>query len=559
MNDPIADDRQTVAVPEAIIQHKKGFSVIWVVPIVAALIGAWLAYQAISQRGPTITISFKSAEGLEAGKTPIKYKDVEVGTVDRIQLSDDLTHVLVTARLVKGMEDHLKVDTRFWIVRARVTASEITGIGTLFAGVHIGMDPGKKDESTRVFHGLENPPPVTMDTAGTYYHLRADQLGYLDVGSPIYFRQIQVGQVVGYAMVADATAVDIQIFVRAPYDDQILTSTRFWNTSGINISIEPEGVKINTESLVAMLIGGVAFETPTNLEAGKPVKSGHIFELYSSREKIAEAAYTNKLHFLVLFDEDVRGLKIGAPVEFRGIKIGEVLDIKLELDREEVSFKIPVLIVIEPDRIALKGERTLSGEDLLEKLVEKGLRAQLRTASYLTGQLYINLSIYPHALSRTILHTGRYPELPTIPTPIEEITASLSKIINKLERTPFDQIGVDLRDTIRQMKDLTGSEEISQAMATLNQTVQQLHQFSVNLNSGVMNGINDTLAQTRKTLEEAQKTLITAAQAINQDSPTVYDLRQALKELADAARSIRVMADYLERHPDALIYGKGAK
>ena len=215
-----------------------------------------------------------------------------------------------------------------------------------------------------------------------------------------------------------------------------------------------------------------------------------------------------------------------------------------------------VTLVSNPEQF---GTVKLGPNGIVEKLVEKGLRAQLRTASYLTGQLYINLSIYPHALSRTILHTGRYPELPTIPTPIEEITASLSKIINKLERTPFDQIGVDLRDTIRQMKDLTGSEEISQAMATLNQTVQQLHQFSVNLNSDVMNGINDTLAQTRKTLEEAQKTLITAAQAINQDSPTVYDLRQALKELADAARSIRVMADYLERHPDALIYGKGAK
>jgi len=531
----MVDESRFKDAPEAIVKVKKQFSIVWVVPLVALLIGGWLAFKAISEKGPTITITFKTAEGLEAGKTKVKYKDVEVGQVESITLGEAGSGlVIVTAEMVKGAKEHLTENTRFWVERARIGAGGAAGLGTLFAGAYIGIDlgePGGKEILS--FKGLEIPPVITTGLPGSHFKLKAQKLGSLNVGSPIYYRQIKVGQVVAYKMVEDGAAVDFKIFIHAPYHEYVRKNTRFWNASGLDISVDAGGIQVKTESFVTMMIGGIAFETPTDSGPSPAAKEGDVFQLYESRERIREKVHVVKNKWLLHFDGSVRGLAVGAPVEFKGIKIGEVIDVKLEFDWEKLAFRIPVVIETERDRITFVGKQTVAQRDANEVLVERGLRVQLKMGSLLTGQLYVDMDLYPDEPPAEIKWDGMYPELPTIPTPMEEITRNISQIVKKLDKIPLEEIGNDLRDT----------------MANLNKTTEHLQTLVQNLDANVAPAATGTLKQ-------AQTTLIKVDRLLNADSPTGHELKRALAELAEAARNISILMDYLERHPDSVIFGK---
>ena len=534
MVEPNTSESRFKDAPEAIVKVKKQFSIVWVVPLVALLIGGWLAYKAISEKGPTITITFKTAEGLEAGKTKIKYKDVEVGQVESIDLSEGGSHVIVTAELNKGAEPYLTENTRFWVERARIGAGGASGLGTLFAGSYIGIDLGKPGgKRTLSFTGLEIPPVVTTGLPGHHFKLTAKKLGSLDIGSPIYYRQFKVGQVVAYEMEKDGTAVDFRIFIHAPYHEFVRQNTRFWNASGLDVSVDAGGIRVNTESFLTVMIGGIAFDTPINLEPGDPAQEGTIFQLYESREKTSEKDYVQKRPWLLHFDGSVRGLAVGAPVDFRGIQIGEVTDINLEFDWEKLIFRIPVLVELEPDRIDWLGKQTMDRRQGMEFLVEKGLRAQLKQGSLLTGQLFVALDMYPDAPPAKIIWGEPYAELPTIPTPMEEITRGVTRIVEKFEKIPLEEIGNDLQDT----------------MAHLNKTTAQLQKLVQNLDANVAPAATGTLKQAQTTLNKMDRLL-------NADSPTGHELKRALAELADAAQKIGILMDYLERHPDSVVFGK---
>ena len=524
--------------PEAVVKVRKQFSIVWVVPLVALLIGGWLAFKAISEKGPTITITFKTAEGLEAGKTKIKYKDVEVGQVQSIDLTEGGSDVTVTAELRKSAEPHLTENTRFWVERARIGAGGASGLGTLFAGAYIGVDIGKPGgKPARSFKGLELPPVITTGLPGSHFTLQAEKLGSLDIGSPIYYRQIKVGQVVAYELGKNGKHVDIKIFIDAPHHGDIFENTRFWNASGLDVAVDASGIRINTQSFLTMMIGGIAYDTPANLEPGAPAQEGATFKLYASREKIFEKAYVERKQWLLHFDGSVRGLAVGAPVELQGIQIGEVTDITLEFDRGKLAFRIPVLIELEPERIKfIGGERALSTAERkrgMDILVARGLRAQLKTGSILTGQLLIGLDFHSEAAPAKINWDGRYPELPTIPTPMEEITSGVTRIVEKFDKIPLEQIGKDLQQT----------------MANLSKTTANLQTLVQKLDANVAPAATDTLKQ-------AQTTLIKVDRLLNADSPTGHELKRALAELADAARNISILMDYLERHPDSVIFGK---
>ena len=535
MNEQDSGSGNHSSTPEAIVKTKKGFSfsIVWLVPLVAVLIGGWLVYKAVSEKGPTITITFDTAEGLEAGKTKIKYKDVEVGQVESITLGKGLSHVIVTAEMTKGAEPYLTESTRFWVVRARVAAGGVSGLGTIFSGAYIGIEPGKPGKRTLSFKGLEIPPVITTGLPGAHFMLKAEKLGSLDIGSPVYYRQIKVGQVVAYELEEDDKAVDIKIFIDAPHHEAVRRNTRFWNASGLDVSVDAGGIKVNTESFVALLVGGIAFDTPANLEPGGPAPENQTFRLYESREQSLEAAYVEKRPWLLHFEGSVRGLTVGAPVDFRGIEIGRVTDINLEFDWKKRAFHIPVLIELEPEKIDWVGKKTMDRREGMDFLVEKGLRAQLKQGSLITGQLYVALDMYPDATPAKIVWGEPYAELPTIPTPLEEITRNVSKIIDKFEKIPLEQIGNDLRDT----------------MAHLNKVTEDLQKLVQNLDASVVPAANATLEQT-------QKTLIKVDRLLNAESPTGHELKRALGELADAARNISILADYLERHPDSLVFGK---
>lgn len=538
------------SLPQAVVQRKKQISIVWVVPLVAVLIGGWLAYKGLSEKGPVVTISFKSAEGLEAGKTKLKYKDVDIGQVQTVRFNADLSRVLATAELVKEAEPFLTENTRFWVVRPRVTAGGVSGLGTLFSGAYISMDPAKEGEPTRSFEGLEIPPVVTRDMPGRNFVLRATTLGSLDTGAPVYYRQIQVGQVTGYKLDKTAQSMIIKVFINAPNDELVRTNTRFWNASGFDVKLDAGGLKINTESLVSIMMGGIAFETPTSLEAGGPAEEGYEFRLYETRESIFERTYTEKKYWILNFNESIRGLSVGASVEFRGIKIGQVVDIKAEYDLETNSPQITVLIETEPERWGKNAADIANPEQLIQQLVGKGLRAQLKTGSLLTGQLYVDIDFHPDAPEAEVKFTQDFPEIPTIPAPLQVITARVNDLLSKLETLPIEQIGKDLGDTVQNIKRLSESKQLLEAVQALNETLQHTRRLVQNLDSNVAPAMGSTL-------DQAQKTLMSVEGTLGKDAPLQHEMRRALKELAEAARGIRILTDYLERHPDALIYGKG--
>ena len=550
MSEQNSNETETQEIPQAVVHTRRQFSIVWLVPIVAMLIGGWLAYKGLSEKGPTVTISFESAEGLEAGKTKVKYKDVELGQVESIRFNADLSRVLITAELVKETEPFLTENTRFWVVRPRVTGSGVSGLGTLFSGAYIGMDPGIEGEPARDFKGLEIPPIVTTGKPGRDFLLRATTLGSLDVGSPVYYRQIQVGQVISHDLEEKGQSLKIKIFIDAPHHKLVKKNTRFWNASGFDLKLDAGGLQLNTESLVSIMLGGIAFDTPTSLETGGPAEPDQVSRLYETREAIFQRTYTEKRYFILNFNESIRGLTVGAPVEFRGIKIGQVVDIKAQYNIEKVSPEITVLIETEPQRWEIIGEASGDDKDRWKKQIAKGLRAQLKTGSLLTGQLYVDIDFHPEAPEAQLKFDGQYPEIPTIPAPLQIITTRVNELLSKLETVPIEKIGKDLSDTLTNVKTLSESKELLGAVQALNETLQETRQLVQKLDSNIAPAISSTL-------DQAQKTLVSVEGTLGQDSPMQHELRQAVKEVGEAARAVRILTDYLERHPEALIYGKG--
>lgn len=528
---------ETIAEPK--IRRRRFISMVWLIPLVAALAAGWMAYDALQSEGPTITIRFDTAEGLVPGKTKIKFKDVEVGQVESIEFSSDLLHVLVTARMVKGVERYLRSETLFWIVRARVTSSEVSGLNTLFSGAYIAMQPTRKGKLMTEFEGLPEPPVVTDERQGRVYVLHTDDLGSLDVGAPVYFRRVKVGQVADYDLLDDDT-VELKVFVQAPHHKRVHMDTKFWNASGLDMTMDARGVRVQTESLVSMLLGGIAFDTPGSEESVELAPSGTVFPLYPSREASFDTAYAYKERYFLHFAGSVRGLTVGAPVEFRGLAIGKVLDVHLQLDMKDHATRIPVLVEIEPERFEILGLKD-GKEHVMPTLVGMGLRAQLKTGSLLTGQSYVDLDLHPGLPKRGIVTKGPYPDLPTMPSPLEGILEKAASIMDKVDRLPITEIGDEMRTTMTGMR--STMDEMRGAMASMRSMLGKVDEQRILPRAGAM------FDQTRSTLAEAEK-------ALEPGSAVRADLARLLRELGDAARSLRLLVDYLERQPDALLYGK---
>ena len=554
MSDERKERSELKGLPEPELRQKKrGISIVWLVPLLALAVGGWLVYKAITEKGPTITITFKSAAGLEAGKTKIKYKDVELGQVVSIDLDENLSEVILKAELVKKAENFISQNTRFWVVRARVSAGSVTGLGTLFSGAYIGLDPGAPGQLATHFTGLEIPPVVTTDLPGSHFQLRSASLGSLNIGDLVYFRRIEVGRIVSYKLDEDGQAVTIKIFIHDPHHELVRKNTRFWNASGLDFSITADGIQVNTESFMSIMVGGIAFDTHPDQPPGEPAAENAVFELFKNHESTTEKIYTRKNRWLLYFDGGVRGLQEGAPVELQGIQIGQVLDVKLEFDVEKDAFRIPVLIETEPDRITSTGKMPEGAENqrTMDFLVAKGMRAQLKTGSLITGQLLVAVDMFPEAPPAKIDWDGIYPVLPTIPTAMEEITTSLTQLLNKLEKVPIEQIGNELRDTIAGAKRLMNSPDLQQSATILNETLNEAQRFVAALNKNVAPELDEAVSNLNAALIQAQK----LARSLNSNVAPQAD--RTLRELQSAARSIKVWAEYLERHPEALIRGKG--
>ena len=526
-------DPDLAALPEPAVRRGRP-SLVWLIPIVAAVIGAWIALKAYSEHGPTITITFQSAEGLEAGTTRIKHKDVEVGRVTAINLSPDFKQVVVTAELNNGATAMVSENTRFWVVRARVSTNGISGLGTLLSGAYIGMDPGPHGKETRSFKGLETAPVLTEHLPGALVDLRADQLGSLNLGSPVTFRQIPVGEVAGFDLDPNGQSVLIKVLVHAPYQNLVHPDTRFWDSGGVDVSLDANGFRLHSDSVVQLLLGGISFENPAKPDPDLNTPQGQPYTLFHNRDLAYEKVYRDRHFFILNFEESIRGLSKGAPVEFRGIKVGQVEDFHLEFPTKELAGRIPVLIALEPERFSLLGSHGASLEEVLAKLVQKGFRAQLKPGSLLTGTLYVDLGFHPQAPAGALVRSGAYLQIPTTPSALGALMDNLTLLVQRLQKLPLEDIAGQLRASI----------------PVLRETMEQTRALVVRLDT-------ETAPQAKATLAQAQATLAALEQTLRSDSPTQTDLRQALDAFTQAARKLQDLADTLERHPESLIYGKG--
>lgn len=538
--DDAPDEPVQQALPQARLEERRRWSpsLVWLIPVVAALIGGYLTVQAILSRGPTITIAFRNAEGLEAGKTRIKYRDVDIGEVTSVKVSEDRKSIIATAQISKEAEPYLTSDSRFWIVRPRIAGGSVSGLGTLLSGAYIGMDAGRSKTSSQRFSGLEVPPIITGDLPGRQFVLKSADLGSLDIGAPVYFRRVPVGQVVAYALDKSGQGLDLTVFINAPYDRFVVPDTRFWHASGIDLSVSANGLKVNTQSLTAIALGGIAFESPSSDENAQPAAAGAVFGLAETRDVAMRTADHEVYPIRLKFQQSVRGLSVGAPVDFRGIVIGEVTAIGLEQDKARKDFNMLVDVRIFPSRLLamssnLDKERSLRQQLSLKQMVANGLRAQLRSGSLITGQLFVALDFFRNARPAQLGHEQNMDVMPTIPGDLEELQAMMQRIAHKLDKMPLESISAGLDQSVHELRGMLAA-------------TRQL-----------MGNIDDKmLPQATQTLDKLQKTLDDTQQVLQADSPLQQDMRNAALEVSETARSVRALVDYLDRHPEALIRGK---
>ncbi|MBF6988737.1 intermembrane transport protein PqiB [Cupriavidus sp. IK-TO18] len=513
-------------------------SLVWVVPIVAAVVGLSLLVSTLASRGPEITVTFRTAEGLTPGKTAVRYKDVDIGLVKTARLAADRSHVIATIALTKDARNFAVADTRFWVVRPRFAVSGVSGLETLLSGAYIGVDAGKSAETKHSFTGLENPPVITTDATGRQFVLRAQDLGSLDIGSPVYYRRVRVGHVVAYQLEPNGRDISLRVFVNKPYDKLVSADTRFWHASGVDLKLDANGLKLSTQSLATVMLGGVAFQAPDHSTAHAPAAENTEYLLAADQsEAMKEPDELAPALAVLNFDQSVRGLSPGAPVDFRGVTVGQVRSIGIEYQRDKKAFRMPVVVELYPSRMGLR-EKDVADDArkraIVHSMVQRGMRAQMRTGNLLTGQMYVALDFFPKASSPVNLDlNASVPELPTTPGTFDELQAKLGDIITKIGKVPFDQIGQDART----------------AMVSMNKMLVKADKLVAQVNG-------DVAPQVVAALQDMRRTLDTANGALAPDASLQQDTRRMMQELTQTAVSLRMLTDYLERHPEALLQGK---
>ncbi len=552
----MTDDNDRNDLPQAVVAptgHRR-ISIVWIIPILAAAIAIGIAVQRILNEGPTITIVFKDAQGIEAGKTFIKYKDVNIGQVSAVQLTDDFSKVKVTAKIAKSAEGLMMEDAQFWVVEPRVTLRGISGLSTLISGNYIGFEAGKSGRTQRDFRGLDVPPPIASGQKGHSFTLKAARLGSLDIGAPVYYRSLEAGEVIGYKLAPDGKTIEVDVFIKAPYDRFVNTESRFWNVSGIDVSLSANGVRVQTESVAALIAGGLAFDTPPFVNATNPAAADTVFTLFEDQASAMKQPMADAKHYVLYFNESLRGLSVGAPVTLLGLPAGEVTEIGIDLDPGTRQLRGRVVIVTFPERIIerLHGKQVAAGETLVhdapkrhaffQYMFEKlGMRAQLQSGNLLTGQMFVAFDFFPNAKVAKVDFEQNLPVIPVVPSALPNLEQKIGSILNKLDSIEWEEIGADTR----------------QAIGSFNQALTDMNKALVRFDSDVTPEIKSAIEAFRRAAASAD-TMIrnTDATLVGTDAPGQQALRDAMQEVARAARSLRVLTDYLERHPEALIRGK---
>ncbi|MDD1605413.1 MAG: MlaD family protein [Methylococcaceae bacterium] len=527
---------------DATINKKRELPLIWLLPLCALLVSGWLIYKTMSDKGPVITINFTNADGLEVDKTKIKYLDVEIGKVTAISINDDLKTISVTAQMNKDTDAYLTNNTQFWVVRPQIGLGGVSGLGTLLSGAYIAIKPekGKKEHH---FMGLTIPPVLATNQKGKQFILEATNVGSMRSGTPISFHGITVGEVLNYELASNADNIKLTVFINAPYDQFIRKNTRFWVDSGIDLTAGADGFKVRTGPLVALLSGGIAFRTNTNDKVEDIVPENTAFKLFDDYDESTQVVYHKTVKVVMFFSGSVRGLAVDAPVLLRGIPIGKVTDINLEIDAKTADIRIPVVVEVEPDRIKIINKQAeLTVKDNITRLIEEGLRAQLQTGNLLTGQLFVALDMFPKDKIVTHQNDTGYMEFPTTPNTLDQITHSAQAIMDKVSKLPLDETVAEANKTLKSLQ--VTAKEADKALVSVKGTLGNT--------DAAMKAADKTLKTADNAMNSAQQALITLAPG----STTQYELHQLLQGLTQTASSVKQLTDYLEQHPDSLLRGK---
>jgi paraquat-inducible protein B len=527
-----------------------------VIPLVAVAIGAWLAWDTWSKEGPAIRISFDSGEGLQAGQSQLKYRDIVFGTVKRLELAPDHTHVVVTVATTHEATPLLTDHTIFWVVKPRLFAGNVSGIETLLSGSYIGMVPGEAGgKAQHTFVGQEDPPILQSNVPGHTFVLKAKKLGSISLGSPVFYRDLSVGEVLGWDIADMAEYVTIRAFVRSPYDGYVHDETRFWNASGVSVKLAGTGVEVQVESLKALLLGGIAFDTPEAEIHTAATAENHVFPLFADRDAANNASYTRKIPVISYFPGSVKGLAPGSEVTMHGLPVGYVTEVRLEYDRAKDIVVAPVRYVVEPERILGVGQRVHdTDEESVAAVLNKGLRASLQSASLITGQQSVALDFVSDAPQVPVTKEGEDFVLPTTEGGgFAGLASSANDLLNKVGTIPFDQIGKSLGGILKSVNDATQGPQLKKALTDLSAMIASAQAMMQRLDTKQLPQLT---ADLEKTLTSANKLVLSLDSGYGDNTKFNRDLDRLLAQTTDAVRSMRALADLLARHPEALVKGR---
>jgi paraquat-inducible protein B len=523
------------AQPARIVPKRKGnFWLVWLIPLVASLIGLSIVWHDWANKGPVITIRFDSASGLEAGKTQIKFRDVVVGTVTNIRLNETGEEVLVDADLSVDAKGLAKEGTQFWVVRPTIGLTGVSGLSTLLSGVYINADTKTfRSSGPEQLHfvGLPQAPAISSDRPGSRFQLRSDTLGSLGPGAPVYFLRIPVGVVTKYELDDEGKFVDIEVFVDAPYDKYVSGNTRFWNESGVYVNVGADGLTVSTESLVSVLAGGLAFG---NFGPPMPLPENHQFKLYTHKVAAEEVPLGLAVPVTMKFYQTTQGLEAKAPVTFQGVEIGQVDSAVLDFDIYKGEFFTQVQATLYPQRlgkvfqtIQRANETVEQAAESLVRVIKRGLRAELKTASLLTGSLYVSMSVQRDAPPVKDVVAKIPMEIPTlITTGLADIEKQVASIVESINKIPFDQLSADLGTSLKEIATLSKS-------------------------------LNETLApELSSTLNDLQATLKQVDRLLTSSDALPGQIDNSLKELDKAVRASRLLIDELRAQPNSIIFGE---
>ena len=538
---PAADPLPGEPPPTEVVRRRRwNLSLVWLVPAVAVAIGASLLVRTFVIAGPRLEVEFASADGVEAGKTVVRYKEVVIGKVTTVTLRGDRKRVVVGIQLDRTAKSFAVEDTRFWVVRPRIGANGISGLSTLLSGAYIAADAGVESAERKDFTGLEQPPLVLRGEPGAIFILHSDDLGSLDVGSPVFHKRARVGRVVGYTLEPERDQLSVSVFVEAPYQKLVTHDTRFWNASGIDFTLNASGLTVNAQTLTSVIAGGLAFDSPPDSTDHRPAIENELFVLYDDRHSALAPPDGPAVPVRLVFDSSVRGLSENAVIDLLGIEIGRVRSVALNYDSQRRRFPVEVKAEIFPLRLGpvrtalLRDQPAGSAGDaaVLARLAASGLRAQLRSGNLITGQLYVALDFIDKPGRPAVMSADGYLDFPTAPGTLSELQPRIASIVEKVSKIPFDQIGQDLHTTL------------SKANATIDALTPEAR---------------EALADVRRTLVKAQSALESLDRnVLDANAPVQHNLDATLTELQRASRSLRVLSDYLQQHPESLLRGKPA-